>query len=88
MLKMAKMMNVPVIGFVENYSFLECPDCGKKIKVFGESHLDKVAAQLDIPVLARLPINPAIAQAYDGGRMESVDTSCVSGVIEAIRSST
>ena len=84
--KMAKMMNVPVIGFVENYSYLECPDCGKQIKVFGESHLDEIAAQLDIPVLARLPIDPAVAQSYDSGKMENVDTNRVNNVIDAIKS--
>jgi Mrp family chromosome partitioning ATPase len=82
--KMASMMHVPVLGFVENYSYLECPDCGKKIKVFGESHLDDVAASFGIPVLARLPIDPNVAQSYDNGMMESVDTSKVDGVIAAI----
>jgi Mrp family chromosome partitioning ATPase len=86
--KMAQMMNIPVIGFVENYSYLECPDCGKKIHVFGESHLDEVALQLGVPVLARLPIDPAVAQAYDNGKMESVNTDCVNGVIDAIKSAT
>ncbi len=86
--KMAKMMNIPVIGFVENYSYLECPDCGKRIEVFGKSHLDDVAAELDIPVLARLPIDPAVAQAYDNGKMESVNTERMNDVIKAIESTT
>ena len=72
--KMAEMMHIPVLGFVENYSYLRCPDCGKKISVFGESHLDEVAAQLGLPVLARLPIDPAVAQACDNGQMESLKT--------------
>ena len=84
--KMANMMHIPVLGFVENYSYLRCPDCGKKISVFGESHLDETAAALGIPVLARLPIDPEIAKAYDGGLMETVDTAAVSPVIDAIRS--
>ena len=84
--KMANMMHIPVLGFVENYSYLRCPDCGKKIHVFGESHLDETAAALGIPVLARLPIDPAVAKAYDGGLMETVDTAAVSNVIDAIRS--
>jgi Mrp family chromosome partitioning ATPase len=82
--KMANMMHVPVLGFVENYSYLQCPDCGKKIEVFGKSNLDKVAAELELPVLARLPIDPSIAASYDGGLMETVDTTNVLPVIEAI----
>ena len=83
--KMANMMHIPVLGFVENYSYLQCPDCGKKIKVFGESHLDEVAAQFNLPILARLPIDPKVAEAYDNGLMETVNTDGVAGVIEAIK---
>ena len=82
--KMAEMMHIPVLGFVENYSYLRCPDCGKKISVFGESHLDEVAAQLGLPVLARLPIDPAVAQACDNGQMETVNTEVMDPVIQAI----
>ena len=82
--RMAEMMHIPVLGFVENYAYLRCPDCGKKINVFGESHLDEVAAKLGLPVLARLPIDPAVAQAYDNGQMETVNTDGISSVIEAI----
>ena len=83
--KMANMMHIPVLGFVENYAYLECPDCGKKINVFGQSHLDEIAAKFDLPVLARLPINPAVAEAYDNGLMETVNTDGVADVIEAIK---
>ena len=82
--KMANMMHIPVLGFVENYSYLECPDCGKKIKVFGESHLDATAAEFNLPVLARLPIDPKVAEAYDNGLMETVDTQAVKPVIDKI----
>ena len=82
--KMANMMHIPVLGFVENYSYLECPDCGKKIEVFGKSHLDAVAQEHCVPILARLPIDPKVAEAYDNGLMETVDTTGVNGVIEAI----
>ena len=82
--KMANMMHVPVLGFVENYSYLECPDCGKRMNVFGESRLDEVAAAFGLPVLARLPIDPVVAQSYDSGLMETVKTDLVNGVIEAI----
>jgi len=82
--KMANMMHVPVLGFVENYSYLECPDCGKRINVFGDSHLDEVADALNLPILARLPIDPGVARSYDSGLMENVNTDNVAGVIEAI----
>ena len=82
--KMANMMHIPVLGFVENYAYLECPDCGKKIQVFGKSHLDEIAAQFALPVLARLPIDPAVAEAYDAGLMETVPTDALAGVVEAI----
>ena len=82
--KMANMMHIPVLGFVENYSYLECPDCGKKIEVFGKSHLEEVAKSFDLPVLAKLPIDPKVAESYDNGKMESVDTSRMDAVIAQI----
>jgi len=82
--KMANMMHVPVLGFVENYSYLECPDCGKRINVFGESRIDEVAEAFGVPVLAKLPIDPAVAQSYDSGLMETVKTDKVDNVITAI----
>ena len=82
--KMANMMHIPVLGFVENYSYLECPDCGRKIEVFGKSHINEIAAKFDLPVLAKLPIDPSVAEAYDNGLMETVSTDAVSGVIDAV----
>ena len=73
-----------MLGFVENYSYLECPDCGKKINVFGKSHLDEVAKQFNLPILARLPIDPAVAEAYDNGLMETVNTDALAQVVEAL----
>ena len=67
---MAGMLNIPVLGVVENMSYLECPDCGKKISVFGESKLDDVAKELNIPVLAKLPIRSEIAGLVDKGAVE------------------
>ena len=67
---MAQKMNVPVLGVVENMSYIVCPDCGKKIEVFGKSKLDKVAAQYSLDVLGRLPIDPALAAACDAGKIE------------------
>ncbi len=83
--RMANMMRIPILGFVENYAYFQCPDCGRTISVFGRSHLDEVASQFGLPVLARLPIDPAVAEAYDSGMMETVSTDAVSGVIAAIQ---
>ena len=82
--KMANMMHIPVLGFVENYAYLTCPDCGKKISVFGESKLDQVAKEFDLPILARLPIDPAVALACDHGLMETVDTSVLKDAVAAV----
>lgn len=82
--KMAEMMHIPVLGFVENYSYLQCPDCGKKIEVFGKSHLDEVAEKWGLPILARLPIDPAVAESYDAGLMEAVNTDAISGAVQAV----
>ena len=70
---MANMMNVPILGIVENMSYIACPDCGKKIELFGASNIDKVAGEHSLPVLARMPIVPAIATACDAGEIESVE---------------
>ena len=78
--KMAEMMDIPVLGFVENYSYFRCPDCGKDHYIFGESNLEAVAGPLDIPVLARLPIDPSVAQAMDEGRIETFEPNPLAGV--------
>ena len=67
---MAKKMDIPILGIVENMSYLVCPDCGKKISVFGESHVEEAAAQQGISVLARIPIDSKIAQLVDAGKIE------------------
>ena len=77
-MKMAELMNIPVLGLVENMSYAECPDCGKKIPVFGESHIADVAAGYHVPVLAQMPINPSLAAACDNGTVEDLDCSCLS----------
>ena len=68
--RMAEMMNVPVLGIVENMSYYECPDCGVRHSIFGESHLDEIAARHGITNIARVPIDPAIAAACDEGKIE------------------
>lgn len=71
--RMAEMLDVPVLGLVENYSFYRCPDCGKEHPVFGPSTIDALAEELSLPVLAKLPIDPALAQAVDQGRVEGYE---------------
>lgn len=80
-LNMADLMNVPVLGLVENYSYYQCPDCGKRHEIFGKSHIEQVAQAHQVPVLAKVPIDPALAQAVDAGRVE--DVSCQPLVVTA-----
>ena len=71
--KMAEMMDIPVLGIVENMSYFKCPDCGKEIKIFGDSNIDKIAEGHDLEVLGRLPINPQLASLCDQGMIESFE---------------
>ena len=68
--KMAQMMDIPILGLVENMSYFKCPDCGKEISIFGESHVEQIAADNNITNIAKLPINPKIAAACDKGAIE------------------
>ena len=70
---MAKLMNIPILGIVENMSYFQCPDCGKQHKIFGESHIEEIAKKSDLKVLAKLPINPTIASLVDKGQIEDFD---------------
>ncbi len=81
---MANLMNVPIIGLVENMSYFECPDCGKKHAIFGESKIEEVAAELGLPVLARLPINPKTANLVDKGAVELAGEDYIKSAVEAI----
>ena len=72
--KMAKMMNIPVLGIVENMSYVECPDCNKKIYVYGESEPEKVAEKFETELLGQIPINPDIAKYADSGKIERVNS--------------
>lgn len=76
---MAKMMNVPVVGLVENYSFVKCPDCGKKIYVFGESKVDAIGAELGVPVIAKMPLEPELAAIVDAGGYADVINEYLKG---------
>ena len=81
---MAGMMNVPVLGIVENYSYLKCPDCGKEISLFGESHIDEIAADLDLSVLGKLPLDPAYAKAADAGQFYTMVNPYIAKAIETL----
>lgn len=82
--KMADLMNVPVLGIVENMSYFKCPECGKEHAIFGESHIAEVAEAFNIPRFARLPIDPAIAAMVDGGEVEHVDCSALKNIADHI----
>ena len=81
---MAKMMNVPVLGLVENMSYLSCPDCGKKIEIFGQSKAENIASQYEIPAVAKMPIDPRISALADAGRIEDYETDALTAVFEQI----
>ena len=76
---MAEEMDIPILGIIENMSYFECPDCGKRYRIFGESRIEEIAAQHGIPVLARAPIDPKTAEAVDQGTMT------VEGLVQYIR---
>lgn len=81
---MARQMNIPVLGIVENYSYLTCPDCGKKISVFGESHIDEIAAELDIPVLGKMPVDAELAEAVENEEFAEVSNEYLSAAVNKI----
>ena len=81
---MAKMMNVPMLGVVENMSYAVCPDCGRHINVFGDSHLEEHAARYGLPVLARMPIDPKLAELADQGALELYGAEPLAGAADVI----
>lgn len=82
--KMAEMMNVPIIGLVENMSYAVCPDCGKHLNVFGCSHIDETAQKFGLKVLAKLPINPELAVRVDNGSVEGFDCPEAEPIADAV----
>ena len=81
---MAKQMNVEVLGIVENYSYLKCPDCGKVMNVFGESHIDEIAEELGTEVLGKLPIEPQLAAMADEGRFAEVKSTYLDNALQKL----
>lgn len=82
--KMARLMNIPILGIVENMSYVECPDCGRRINIFGESHVDENAARYGLPVLAKLPLDPALASVCDKGVVELFEGDWMDSAADAV----
>lgn len=82
--KMAKAMNIPILGLVENMSYITCPDCGRKISVFGESHLEQTAAEYGLPVLGKMPVAPEVAALCDNGLLETFTGDWLDGAMKKI----
>ena len=76
---MAQAMNIPVLGVVENYSYVKCPDCGKEIKIFGESHIDATASELGIPALGKMPVDVELAKAVEDEKFYEVQNQYLDG---------
>ena len=81
---MAEAMHIPVLGIVENYSYLKCPDCGKKISVFGESHIDEIAEELGVPVIGKMPIDPALAEAVESEKFYESDNPYLADAVNKL----
>ena len=81
---MAGMMKIPVLGIVENYSYVKCPDCGKELKIFGESHIDEIAAELNIPVVGKMPIDMEYASKADSGEFAQINNEYIEKAIEVM----
>ncbi len=82
--QMAQMMKVRMLGLVENMSYLVCPDCGKEIKIFGDSHVEDTAAKYNLPILAKMPIDPALAELADAGKIESFTGDYLKNAADAV----
>ncbi len=82
--EMAKLMNVPILGLVENYSYVKCPCCDEIIHVYGESHIDEVAEKYNLKVLGKIPMDPKLASACDKGAIEDFEGSWLDDAADAI----
>ena len=83
--KMAAMMQIPILGLIENYSYFQCPDNGKKYHIFGPSHLQAAAVAYGLKILAELPIDPDLAAACDSGNIENYQTNILDNVINILK---
>lgn len=81
---MASMMNVPVLGLVENLSYVKCPDCGKEIKVFGESHIEEIAEKFGYDLLGRIPMDPKLSALVDRGMIELMENNYLDGAVQTL----
>ncbi len=82
---MANMMQIPILGLVENMSYVLCPDCGKKIYLYGESHIEQICLENHLPLLGQIPVNPDIAASCDAGKIEEMDFSYLAPAVDAIK---
>lgn len=83
-IKMAEMMNIPILGLIENFSYFKCPDNGKEYKIFGDSHIEQIAENYRIDILAKVPVDPAISEACDRGEIETLDEDWILPAVERI----
>ncbi len=81
---MAKLMNIPILGLVENYSYFKCPKCEEKHYIYGDSHVDEIAEQYGLSVLAKLPIDPSLAELCDKGRLEFMENDYMTAAFDKI----
>ncbi|MFN2938681.1 P-loop NTPase [Lachnospiraceae bacterium YH-ros2226] len=83
-INMAEMMKIPVLGLVENYSYIQCPDCGKKIQLFGKSHIEEVAKEFGLPVLGQIPLDPKNAELADAGKIYENDNTYLDQAVRTL----
>jgi len=83
-IKMAEMMNIPILGLIENLSYFKCPDNGKDYKIFGDSHIEQIAENYGIDILAKVPVDPAISEACDRGAIETLEEDWLEPAVERI----
>ncbi len=82
--KMAQMMNIPIVGIIENMSYVKCPCCGEQFEIFGKSHLEEAAAKYNLPILGRIPMTPELSAASDAGNIEDIECNWFDNAISEI----
>lgn len=81
---MANMMNIPILGIVENMSYITCPDCGRKLSIFGDSQVDALALEHGIPAVAKVPVDSALTAAADAGKIEDIENNYLQDLFDKI----